>query len=168
MLNRQEGWSGRVSRYGRKRAGDTVSRRVLRGFDPQALRAARGDMPVRTLARLARIGRSTIHHWESGGTTPQIDVLKRVCDLLDVPVSAVVHVDPDDAYPADYRVLCGLTQPELGKLSGLSTTTVGYVERGEVELTDAACGTLAAALGIAPATYRSAFERVRTRPADEI
>lgn len=144
-----------------------MSRRVLRGFDPQALRSARGDMPVRTLARLARVGRSTVHHWESGGTTPQVDVLKRVCELLNVPISAVVHVDPADAYPADFRVLSGLTQPELGKLAGLSTTTVGYIERGEVELTDAALRALAVALDVAPANYRSAFERVRTRPADE-
>ncbi|WP_262365857.1 helix-turn-helix transcriptional regulator [Gordonia sp. OPL2] len=139
----------------------------MRGFSPEALRAARGTMPVRTLARLARVGRSTVHHWESGTTTPQVDVLRKVCELLDVPISTVVQIDPANAYPADLRVLAGLTQPELGREAKLSTATVGYIERGEVELTDSALSTLARALRVTETAYKEAYERARVRPPDE-
>ncbi|OLT44989.1 hypothetical protein BJF87_23835 [Gordonia sp. CNJ-863] len=139
----------------------------MRGFNPDALRAARGEMSVKTLARLARVGRSTVHHWENGSTVPQIDVLRKVCALLGVPIAQIVQVDPATAYPADLRVLAGLTQPELGQKAGLSTATVGYVERGEVELTASTLAALCSALNVPEQTYQAAFERARMRPADD-
>lgn len=148
-------------------ASNIVSRRVTRGFDPAALRAARGNMPVNTLSRLARTGRVTIYDWENGNASPQIDVLRRVCAALNIPIAAVVHVNPATAYPADLRVLAGLTQPELGREAALSTGAIGRIERGECELTDSALTAIAAVLRVSRTDYRAAFERVRTRPPED-
>jgi len=94
-----------------------------------------------------------------------VDILRRVCEVLEIPISEVVRLDHDESYPADLRVLAGMTQPELGKAAGLSTAAIGMIERGEVELTQSAVAAVAGALDLDPGDYREAFERVRQRPA---
>lgn len=122
-------------------------------------------MSVTTLARLARVGRRTVQFWESGATSPQVDILRRVCAVLGIAIADVVRLDPSEVYPADLRVLAGMTQPELGRAAQLSTTAIGMIERGEVELTDSALGSIAGVLRVDERVYRAAFERVRQRPA---
>lgn len=143
-----------------------MSRRVIRGFSPDALRQARreaGFVQTET-ARLAKIGTETLRRWESGAASPQVDLLARVVEVLGVTIADVVLVPEDDRYPGDFRVLLGLTQPQLGAKAGLPTQTVSSVERGVVSLSDAAAQKLSAALGISEDELRAAHERARNRP----
>lgn len=156
-----------MSRHERHQTGQHMTRRVLRGFSPAALRAARNGMSITDLARLARTDRRTLQLWETGRTTPQIDVLRRVCAVLDITIADVIHLDPDRTYPSDLRILAGMTQLELGHAAGLSASTVGMIERGEAEVSAAALDALSTALEVSPATYRAAHTRVRNRPAGE-
>jgi transcriptional regulator with XRE-family HTH domain len=106
----------------------------------------------------------TIHKWESGGQSPQIDVLMRVVRALGATVSDLVDIKPEDRYPGDWRVLQGLTQPELGARAGISTSMVGAIERGDSRLTDDFAQKLADALDIPESELRASYERVRSRP----
>lgn len=153
--------------FPRGRGRGNVSRRVMRGFDRVALKRARerADMSIATVARLARVGARTVQNWEAGIHSPQVDMLRRVCEVLNVSISDVVVIDRDATYPADLRVLAGLTQPELGRAAQLSTAAIGTIERAEVELSNAALGAIARALNIDNETYRRAFARARERPA---
>jgi transcriptional regulator with XRE-family HTH domain len=150
-----------------KHPAHTVSRRVIRGFSPAALSQARqrAGLSRQDLARLARTGRATIDNWESGRATPQIDVLVRVATVLGLAVDKLVHIPSHQRFPGDWRVLRGFTQPQLAVATGLSTTTIGAIERGEVALTDTNAAAISAALDMTSRTYRQAYERARTRPA---
>lgn len=144
----------------------SVSRRVLRGFEPTRLvelRTAHG-LSRPDLGRIADVSLQTIHKWESGGQSPQIDVLMRVVQALGATVSDLVDIKPEDRYPGDWRVLQGLTQPELGAKAGISTSMVGAIERGDSRLTDNFAQKLAAALDIPVSELRASYERVRNRP----
>ena len=143
-----------------------MSRRVMRGFDPARLEQLRKDSRLSRpeLARAAGIGHATLYQWETGATSPQVDLLKRVTDVLGVQISEVVVVPEDERLPGDWRVLAGLLQPQLGKLAKLSTTTVAQVERGQAALTDETARKVSAALGISESVYRAAYERARSRP----
>lgn len=143
-----------------------MSRRVLRGFNRAKLLQARdhAGLSRQDLARLARTGRATIDNWENGRTTPQIDVLVRVAAVLKLSIAELIDIPPDQRYPGDLRILRGLTQPQLAAATGLSTTTVGAIERGEVALTKHNAEGIAEALHITESTYCQAYERARTRP----
>jgi transcriptional regulator with XRE-family HTH domain len=138
----------------------------MRGFSANTLTEVREarNFSISDLARLAQIGRSTLHHWETGHASPQVDLLARVAQALDVPMSDLVDVAPDERFPGDYRVLRGLTQPQLGQAAAVPTATVGAVERGEVALNDELAERLAHAVGTSVAEYRAAHDRARRRP----
>ncbi|WP_439956623.1 helix-turn-helix domain-containing protein [Mycobacterium avium] len=53
-----------------------------------------------------------------------------------------------DRYPGDWRVLAGLTQPQLAAAAGIGTTTLREIESAITALTDANATTLAGLLGI--------------------
>lgn len=155
-----------LSGYERHQRGRRVSRRVLRGFDPAAFATLRRDagLSVSDLARLSGHSLSTIHHWEAGRRTPQVDILAAVMAIIGVPIEAVVRIASDERYPGDWRVLTGLTQPQLAAKAQLPTATVQRIERGEYPLSDANADKLAELLGITSPTYRQAYLRVRQRP----
>jgi transcriptional regulator with XRE-family HTH domain len=143
-----------------------MSRRVLRGFDPHAfasLRRERG-FSVSDLARLSGTSLSTIHHWEAGRRTPQIDILAAVMTVLQASIDAVVRIEEDQRYPGDWRVMKGLTQPQLAARAQLPTATVQRIERGEHPLSEVNAQTLSGLLGVSPQTYRDAYQRARQRP----
>ncbi len=106
----------------------------------------------------------TIRKWELGESSPQVDLLAKVADLLDLAVADLVKVPEEERYPGDWRVLRGMTQPQLGAAAGVTTRIVGSVERGEISLSDNAARRLSAALGISEAELRASYERVRNRP----
>lgn len=143
-----------------------MSRRVLRGFDADAFAALRRErgFSVNDLARLSGTSLSTLHAWESGRRTPQVDILAAVMAVLTAPIDAVVRIDEDQRFPGDWRVMKGLTQPELAAQAQLSTSAVQRIERGEHPLSDANAHTLSGLLGISPQTYRDAYHRARQRP----
>ena len=61
-----------------------MTRRVLRGFNAQRFAEVRRDhqFTVSDLARLADVGQSTVHSWEAGRGTPQVDLLARDAPAL--------------------------------------------------------------------------------------
>jgi transcriptional regulator with XRE-family HTH domain len=143
-----------------------MTRRVLRGFSPEAFAAARADrnISVADLARMAEVTQATIHNWASGKVTPQVDLLARVMNYLDVPIEQVVLIAADERYPGDWRVIRGMMQPELAAAAGIATSTLKGIERADAALTDANAATLARLLGISANDYRAAYQRARRRP----
>lgn len=153
-----------LSSYDRHRV--LMSRKVLRGFNAGDFANARRHrgLSVSDLSRFANVGASTIHAWEAGTRTPQVDLLARVMKILDAPISQVVPIDPAHRYPGDWRVLNGLTQPELAAAVNVATTTLRGIERADIALTETNAIKLAARLGISVTEYRAAYDRARQRP----
>jgi DNA-binding XRE family transcriptional regulator len=84
---------------------------------------------------LADVGTSTIHAWEAGRGTPQIDLLARITQILETPISDVVTVAADERFPGDLRILRGLTQLQLASAAGIATNTLAAIEQSR-PLTD--------------------------------
>ncbi|AZI65833.1 helix-turn-helix domain-containing protein (plasmid) [Rhodococcus sp. NyZ502] len=143
-----------------------MSRNVLRGFDKDAFAAARkaARMSRGDVARLADTTAATIRNWEIGAVSPQIDFLARAANALNIQVGDVVVTDPEERFLSDYRCLVGLTQPQLGKVCGLTTTTITRIERGEIALTDKIQTALAEALGISGEQVNRAYMKAKRRP----
>lgn len=144
-----------------------MTRRVLRGFDAQAFAAARRrkDISVSDLSRLADVSQAAIFNWEAGKSTPLVDLLARVMRILDAPIEQVITIPAGDRYPGDWRVIKGLTQPELAAAAKIATTTLRGIERADIGLSDANAEKLAALLGIDVGKYHAAYQRARQRPA---
>lgn len=147
--------------------GRRMTRRVLRGFDPGAFAALRhgAGISVSDLARLSGASLSTIHHWEAGRRTPQVDILAAVMEVLNAPIESVVLIAPQERYPGDWRVMSGLTQPQLAAAAHIATAILQRIERGEYPLSDSNAEALSGVLGIEVGTYRAAYQRARDRPA---
>lgn len=143
-----------------------MTRRVLRGFDAAAFGEIRrrNGISVNDLARLADVSSVTIFNWEAGRGTPQVDLLARVMRILDVAIERVVAIPPDQRYPGDWRVLKGLTQPELAAAVKIPTSTLRDIERADRALNDVNADKLATYLGISVEEYRAAYQRARQRP----
>ena len=143
-----------------------MTRRVLRGFNAQAFAGARrrNGISVSDLARLADVSPATIFNWEGGKGTPQVDLLARVMRILDTAIEQVVTIPADERYPGDWRVIKGLTQPELAAAAKIATTTLRGIERADAALTDANAANLAKHLGISIDEYQAAYQRARRRP----
>lgn len=143
-----------------------MTRRVLRGFNAQRFAEVRRDrqFTVSDLARLADVGQSTVHSWEAGRGTPQVDLLARVMAILDAPIELVVTVPVDERFPGDWRVIRGLTQPQLAAAAGIATTTLRGIERADIGLTEATATKLAELLGVSTEDYQQAYQRARKRP----
>ncbi|MBI3216985.1 MAG: transcriptional regulator [Mycobacterium sp.] len=144
-----------------------MTRRVLRGFDASAFAELRhrAGISVSDLARLSGASLSTIHHWEAGRRTPQVDILAAVMAVLNAPIESVVLIAAQERYPGDWRVLRGMTQPQLGAAAHIATSIVQRIERGEHPLSDSNAEVLSGVLGIPAGTYREAYQRARDRPA---
>jgi transcriptional regulator with XRE-family HTH domain len=144
-----------------------MTRRVLRGFNVQAFNAARRQNGIRVsdLSRLADVSQAALFHWDAGKSTPQVDLLARVMRILEAPIEQVVTIPVDERYPGDWRVIKGLTQPELAAAAKIATTTLRGIERADIGLSDANAATLASRLGISVEQYRGSYQRARQRPA---
>lgn len=152
-----------VSSYGT--GSRHVSRRVLRGFDPKRFNALRKSRTVMMeLARLSGVNSSTIYAWEAGTFTPQVDKLAAVMKVLGAPIEDVVRVPRNERYPGDWRVLCGVTQPQLAAKAGIATTTLKKIERGEVNLSNENAAILSRLLNTSTEEYMAAWRRARDRP----
>lgn len=145
-----------------------VSRRVLRGFAPERFKALRkAAMTTSHLVRLSGVTASTIYGWEKGTYTPQVDKLAAVMKILGRPIEDVVNVPDDERYPGDWRVLGGLTQPQLAAAAGITTAKLQRIECAESEPSDAQIATLSRLLGTTAEAYAAAWRRARNRPAGE-
>jgi len=144
-----------------------MTRRVLRGFDAGAFAEARRQkgISVSDLSRLADVSHGTVFNWEAGKSTPQVDLLARVMRILEAPIEQVVTIPAGERYPGDWRVIKGLTQPELAAAAKIATTTLRGIERADIGLSDANTEKLANLLGVRVEEYRAAYQRARQRPA---
>lgn len=143
-----------------------MTRRVLRGFNAQAFAEARrrSGISVSDLSRLANVAPATIFNWEAGKGSPQVDLLARVLRAIDIPVDQIVTVPLDERFPSDWRVIKGMTQPELAASANIATTTLRGIERADAALTEANAVALASVLGVSADEYRAAYQRARERP----
>lgn len=143
-----------------------MTRRVLRGFDAATFGEIRrrNGISVNDLARLADVSSVTIFNWEAGRGTPQVDLLARVMRILDTAIEQVVPIPAEQRYPGDWRVLKGLTQPELAAAVKIPTSTLRDIERADRALNDVNAEKLATHLGISVEEYRASYQRARQRP----
>lgn len=142
----------------------------MRGFNRESLTAAR-EAKQWSLARVAReagIGLSTIRAWEAGTRAPEPDNLAKAADALGVPMSSLISPHRGGPALADLRILAGLTQPQLGLRTGLSTTSIGALERAEIRLTDDRALRLAEALKLSVAEVNAAYRVARERADDDL
>ncbi|WP_040783790.1 helix-turn-helix domain-containing protein [Rhodococcus ruber] len=139
----------------------------MRGFDPARLVDARrtAGLSQAELARRANVGAATIRRWENGTASPQVDLLARVVGELSLTIADVVRVPMEERFPGDWRVLRGMTQPQLGARAGVGTAIVGSIERGEITLSANVAEKLARTLDISVEELQAAHHRARTRPA---
>lgn len=142
-----------------------VTKKILRGFDRAAYVQAReaSGYSIGDLARIAKVNLTSLYEWERGTTTPQVDTLARVAKVMDVPMNRIVRIRPKDRMLSDLRVLAGLTQPELGKAAGFSTTSIGNIERAEVRLTEKKAEALAKSLGVGVSAVRAGYRNAERR-----
>ncbi|MFC9356464.1 helix-turn-helix domain-containing protein [Rhodococcus sp. NPDC057014] len=141
-------------------------RSPLNGFQPQALEDARTAAGISRgdLSRAIGVDPTTIHNWETSRSNPQPDHLARAAEKLGIPLDHLIIVPEDNRTIADLRNLSGLTQKHVADRTGLSTTTIGRIERGEGSLSDSHAIALADALRLEQRTIRDAFIRARNRP----
>lgn len=142
-----------------------MSRRVLRGFSAQTFAVVReqAGFTVSDLARLAGVAVSTVHHWEAGTRSPQIDILAKAMTVLRSPIDSVVLIANNERYPGDWRVMTGRTQPQLAAAAGIPTVIVNRIERADYPLSGTHAETLATILGISAEEYQAAYQRARCR-----
>ena len=142
-----------------------MSRRPLEGFEPARLLAARlakgysqGELALR-----ASVSSASISAWEVGRSTPQVDRLRRVAEVLGLHVSELIRVPEGERKLGNLRELTGQTQAQLAKKVGISTPLLAALERGHASLTDPVRKWLAGELHLAEAVVAQAFERGRAR-----
>jgi transcriptional regulator with XRE-family HTH domain len=138
----------------------------LRGFVPSQIakyRQAHG-MSRGELARLIGVSTGAVGGWERGETTPQVDTLKSVAELFQVPMEAFIQIPQEERFLGDLRALRGMTQPQMAKVLPISMTTLAQLERGEARLTDQTAQSIANVLELPSDTVIEAYERVRGRP----
>ena len=104
-------------------------------------------------------------HGKQAEARPQVDLLARVMRILEAPIEQVVTIPASERYPGDWRVIKGLTQPELAAAAKIATTSLRGIERADIGLTDVNAVNLACLLGITVEEYRAAYRRARQRPA---
>lgn len=146
---------------------DRMSRSVLRGFSPEAFRAARerAGMSRSDLIRLADIRTvETIRRWETGAVSPQIDILARALAVLGAAAEDVIFTAPGVRFLSDWRHLRLMTQPQLAARAGLTTALVQQLEAGTGTLNPERADALAKALGVTSREVGAAYNRARNRP----
>ncbi|MBY4128050.1 helix-turn-helix domain-containing protein [Rhodococcus fascians] len=142
-----------------------MSRRPLEGFEPSRLLEARLNKGFSQgeLALRASVSSASISAWEVGRSTPQVDRLRRVADVLGLEMAELIHIPETELKLANLRELAGWTQAQLAQRAGMSTPLLAALERGHASLTDAVCARVAAQLKLPDAAVAEAFERGRTR-----
>ncbi|MEV0773628.1 helix-turn-helix transcriptional regulator [Nocardia salmonicida] len=167
-------------------AGQELTRKVIRGFDPGVFQDERMSKPdtyrhaagmpeisVADLARLSGISATAIYGWEKGTRSPQANLLRAVAEVLVIPMEKLIVIPESSRTLADLRWLAGMTQPEAAAALGVSTQSFGRIERGELALTDERAEQLAAlyardqakTTAIDVAEVRAAWQRAKNRPA---
>lgn len=133
-----------------------MGRASTQAFSPDVLVDLRRSAGLSQAALAETIGVSagSVRGWESGRKIPQADVLGRLASVFsdelssDVTVADFVDIPETGRTLADWRVLRALTQVQAARLSGLSPSHYGGLERGESALSEHTASLVAHALGI--------------------
>ncbi|MEU2004712.1 helix-turn-helix domain-containing protein [Rhodococcus sp. NPDC019627] len=138
----------------------------LNGFQPRALEVARtaAGLSRGALSRALGVDPSTIHKWETSRSHPEPEHLTRITETLGIPLDRLLVVPRNRQVLADLRILAGLTQRQVANRAGISTTTIGKIERGEASLSDRHAAALADVLCVDERTIRAAYLRNRPLP----
>jgi len=116
----------------------------------RALREGR-NLSLVTLAELADISFTYLSEIERGVTLPAVSTLRRLADIFDVPLKAVISTRQERSIVSEklqlIRTYRGLTQKELAQLSGLSPGLIGQLETGKVQASLKTLDKLSRALG---------------------
>lgn len=141
-----------------------MSRTTIDHFSAERFKKLRAEsgLSLAALARQAGITRSSIYQWEEGGTTPTVETLSIVMDVLQSPMSEVLNVKAGEATLKDLRILAGHTRAEVRDVLGMSPSGWGAIERGETLLSEEKIEPLAQFFGVSPAVViqaaRNTFE----------
>ncbi|PQM45000.1 hypothetical protein C1Y40_04839 [Mycobacterium talmoniae] len=143
-----------------------MSHRVVRGFQRDRLIELReqAKMTPAELARLADLSPSTVASWERRDGAPDVARLVKVAEVLEVDFSELVDVPREEQMPSDLRIRKGLSQVELARQIGLSTTVIGTFERAEKRWNVVQASKIAAVLGVDIDDLHEAWLRARRRP----
>jgi transcriptional regulator with XRE-family HTH domain len=76
----------------------------------------------------------------------------------------LVVVPPESRYMPDLRVQAGLTQPQLAKALGISTTTLSSIEWGYLDIGADLLDRYAEVVGTSRAELLATWERTHARP----
>ncbi len=103
----------------------------LRGFDPAAVarfRAKLGMTPVQ-LAILTGVSVESIWSWEAGRFSPAAPAAKRLADALQVGVSHLTTIAPNEATLTDLRQWKGFTAADAAEAAGLTKRQIWRIEQ---------------------------------------
>ncbi|HZE16420.1 MAG TPA: helix-turn-helix transcriptional regulator, partial [Mycobacterium sp.] len=79
-------------------------------------------------------------------------------EVLDAPIEAVVLIAADHRDPGDWRLMKGLTQPQLAAAAHMPTV-IQRIERADCPLSGKNAETIANARGSTVDEYRTAYQR---------
>ncbi len=139
------------------------------GVDRGALRRARERVGLtqHELARLVGVaGGERISRWELGTSEPRPELLKRVAEVLDIPLSDLVRLERGRPDLRGLRFLAGLSATALADCAHVTVSTYLRWESGRWQRLPAA-GTLEAlakALQASPRSVTAAFEEAKAVP----
>lgn len=141
-----------------------MSRTTIDHFSAERFKKLRAEsgLSLAALARQAGITRSSIYQWEEGGTTPTVETLSIVMDVLHTPMSEVLDIKAGEATLKDVRILSGHTRAEVREALGMSPSGWGAIERGDTLLSEDRIEPLAQLFGVNPTVViqaaRNTFE----------
>lgn len=146
-----------------------MGRASAQAFSPEVLVDLRrsAGLSQAALAQAVGVSAGSVRGWENGRKIPQADVLGRLAAVFSDELSSTVTVAdlvdiPDTGRTlADWRVLRALTQSEAARLSGLSPSHYGGLERGENALSEHTATLVAQALGITQEEAETAGDQAR-------
>ncbi|MGI5838931.1 MAG: helix-turn-helix domain-containing protein [bacterium] len=102
----------------------------------RALREGR-SLSLMTLAELANISFTYLSEIERGVTLPAVSTLRRLADIFDVPLKAIISTRQERSIVSEklqlIRTYRGMTQKELAQQAGLSPGLIGQLETGKVQ-----------------------------------
>lgn len=122
------------------------------------IREAQGFTPT-SLAREADISSGTIRSWEKKVSTPSIETLAIVMDVLNHSPQEVIDVDLRVATLADLRTLAICPSQDAASALGLSLSGYSALERGALMMTPDRAAILSHLFGVTSHIIYEAWAR---------
>ncbi|WP_425279154.1 helix-turn-helix domain-containing protein [Corynebacterium bovis] len=139
-----------------------MSRTTIDGFNTARFRELRlaAGLSRPQLARIAKVGVSTISAWERGTRTPTVEVLRNCMQVLGAPLSEVI---PHSTKPTLrlLRISQGLSRPQVADWMELSLPGYSAIERGDTPLSELRAQQLAELYGLESHVIHHAARQAR-------